>query len=242
MFGAHNAELKITLTQAAEESRELGGREIGAGHLLVAMLTNVRGSAYQVLTAHDLEYTGARARLADYLAEQPATGRADATDDSTLEADREALRRIGIDLDAVRSAVQERFGTDITQGWGRRRPRRGERDARGPAGRHGRGRPDGRGPGASDGRGRRGPQSHRPARLRFTDSLREAMNDLREELREEARAGGRPDREEFGRRIPLHLLLTLLESDDPAVAAVLGDTAADQVAETTRQELELIAR
>ncbi|NNG38702.1 Clp protease [Flexivirga sp. ID2601S] len=238
MFNPTNSEIRIAMMQAADEQRELGHDQLGADHLLLGLLSNVRGSAYKVLTEHGVTYESARAVVIDTHDEHPdETTDGDAQSDdasSSLDDDREALRAIGIDLDRVRAAVRDTFGDDITQGWGERRgPRRGAPGERGGRGR-GRG-PGGHqhrgpagpawGPFAEDfgdfgprGRGRRGPRSRR-----FfggvNPHLQEVMRRLGEDFRSDAVAGlgtGRPPSMSGAR-----LLSALLHSEDPVVAAVV---------------------
>lgn len=210
MFRFPNTELKITLTQAVEEAREHGHHRLGTDHVLLAMLTNVRGSTFAVLTEAGLDYATARQRLLAHHEQQPRTegeqgaGRAAAN----LDADREALKSIGIDLDAVREAVSERFGTDITDNWGERRRPAGGRP--GPHDEH-----EGpRGPG----RGRRGPRG--AGRPRFTEPLRAVLDDVREDLHERRRDDEVDPRAAFA-TLPMVVLAGLLRSEDPAVEAVL---------------------
>lgn len=251
MFGTRNPELKIALTQAVDEARELGHPEIGPDHLVLAMLTNVRGAAFGPLSERGLDYTTARARLIAFHAEHPATipsAEPEADASAGLEADREALQRIGIDLDAVRDAVLTRFGSDITQDWGRRRRgRSGGRPSDAPPLRggghrgraaHGHPGPRGRGPrpefddsaGEFDprGRGRRGPRSRRGSRPQLTESLMGAFDGMRESLRATGRRGP-IDRDQFASTLPLHLLAALLRTEDPALDAVLGEVDRDDL-------------
>ncbi|YAL84123.1 Clp protease N-terminal domain-containing protein [Dermacoccaceae bacterium W4C1] len=243
MFRFPNTELKITLTQAVEEAREHGHHRLGTDHVLLAMLTNVRGSTFAVLTEAGLDYATARQRLLAHHEQQPRSeGEQGAGRAANLDADREALKSIGIDLDAVREAVSERFGTDITDNWGeRRRPAGGPRRGRGP-GRGGPGHPHehhghhehGHGPGGrpgphdeyegprGPGRGRRGPRG--AGRPRFTEPLRAVLDDVREGLREDLHERRRDDesdpRAAFA-SLPMVVLAGLLRSEDPALDAVL---------------------
>jgi len=236
MFDRLNPEVRIALMQAADEVRELGDHRLGPEHLLLGLLTNVRGSAYQLLTEHGLTYQEARktvvAKHEDRSDEDPADDADDAS--SSLDDDREALRAIGIDLDKVRDAVRSAFGDDITDGWGERRGRRrGRGRGRGGPHNHGhRGMPSPEdlgwggpaGPrdfGPEDwadfgprggGRGRRGPHSRRfgggPARL--SPSIRPVWEQVRTSLREGSPFTG------------VTLLEALIDAGDPVVDAVLA--------------------
>ena len=182
--------------QATEEARELGHSEVGPDHVLLGMLSNMRGSTFALLTEHGLRLDSARevvvaqrAALAETQPSPTGTPDSDASDeDSTapgLDEDREALRAIGIDLDKVREAVRSTFGDDITEQWGERQDRRGRRGQRGR--RHHRG----------GGRGRRGPRSRQFAdRGEFSDSLIGILRDLRHSTMRDAS----PSRERRGER------------------------------------------
>jgi len=217
--------------QAIDEARELGHAEVGPDHVLLGLLANVRGRAYTLLTAHGLSFDSARALVAERHPEpEPATDADASTDTNTdadkgadsnpeLDADREALRAIGIDLDRVREAVRSTFGDDITDGWGERSYRglgRGGRDGRG--GRRGRrGRPHG--PHEYGGRGRRGPRSERlGGRMPFSAELRDALRDtVRAARRRGAEEGERP-----AALSGVQLLAAIAVSGDATVDAVLG--------------------
>lgn len=237
MFRPMNAEMRIALMQAMEERQELGHELLGPDHLLLGLLSNVRGTAYQVLTEHGVTYEWARRVVADKHEDVSAD---DADDDpaqsaDNLDEDREALRAIGIDLDKVRDAVRDTFGEDITQRWGQRRERGGpgrrrprpEQDHDGPrwkrpehdhdGPRHG---PDfgpfaegfpGFGPG---GRGRRGPRSRRFSKV--SPSMRQVMHELHLTLHS-AHPGDANQRLATG-----VLLAAVFNSGDPATEAVIA--------------------
>ncbi|WP_265445391.1 Clp protease N-terminal domain-containing protein [Flexivirga meconopsidis] len=232
MFNPTNSEIRIAMMQAADEQRELGHDQLGADHLLLGLLSNVRGSAYKLLTQHGVSYELARQVVVDKHREEPedqsdaAPHPGDAS--SSLDDDREALRAIGIDLDKVRAAVRDTFGDDITDGWGERRgPRRGGpgRRGRGPGGHGQRGGGPGWAPFAEDfgewgrpGRGRRGPRSRRGFG-NISPGLQDVMRELSEGLRSEAvesiGTGRAPNLS--GAR----LLSALLHTDDPVVGAIV---------------------
>jgi Clp amino terminal domain, pathogenicity island component len=220
MFNRLNPEARIAMMQAIDEARDLGHAEVGAAHVLLGLLANVRGETYALLTAQGLDFESARTIVIERHADSHrAAAAATRVDQPTeLDEDREALNAIGIDLDKVRDAVRSAFGDDITERWGER-GRRGHRD------RHRPGRDGSRG----GGRGRRGPRSERfSERLPFTAPLREA---LRATVRD-----ARPARPEEGGHRPGGprmtagaLLLAISRSHDPVVDAVLG-WADDQAA------------
>ncbi|WP_347956400.1 Clp protease N-terminal domain-containing protein [Gordonia aichiensis] len=226
MFDRFNTDTRAVLSFAAQEASDLGSREIGTDHLVLGMLGNARSPLYAVLAAQGLNLSDARAVVRQGQSADAATRTRD-----RYEEDREALRSIGIDLDKVREAVGDRFGEDLSDGWGHR-PERGRGRGRGgdrgcrPAG-HGR-HPGGRpgpgtafqmGPGevwfgpADAGRGRRGPRGRgRGGRLseQARDAIRSAV--------ETARRGGEHD-------ISVErLLLAILDTADPAATAVIEST------------------
>jgi len=215
------------MLQAVEERRELDHELLGPDHFLLGLLSNVRGSAYKVLSEQGVTYEWARRVVAekhDDTVPEDDDRSADASD--SLDEDREALKAIGIDLDKVRDAVRETFGEDITERWGQRRghARRGggrghrRRGPDGPSGEDfaefGPG-PFGHGPFGPGGRGRRGPQSRRFARA--TPSLHRVLHQMRTEMR--ASRGGSWD---DGRRPLVGVVLpALFNSGDPAIDAIV---------------------
>ena len=129
MLSRFDPEARIAMMQATEEANELGHSEVGPDHVLLGLLSNLRGSTFVLLTEHGLRLDSARevvvARRAALAETQPSpTGTPDSDvpdPDPGLDEDREALRAIGIDLDKVREAVRSTFGDDITEQWGERR-------------------------------------------------------------------------------------------------------------------------
>ncbi|MFC6704321.1 Clp protease N-terminal domain-containing protein [Flexivirga alba] len=125
-----DSEIRIAMMQATEERRELGHDLLGPDHLLLGLLANVRGSAYEVLAGQGVTYDWVRQVVAEKHDDRREDDDADEPTDSSdnLDEDKEALKAIGIDLDKVREAVRDAFGEDITERWGQRRGRgRGER-------------------------------------------------------------------------------------------------------------------
>lgn len=231
MFGQMDQEFRIAMMQAAEEQKELGHDVLGADHLLLGLLANVRGSAYRVFADQGVTYDWARRVVAEKH-EDPDGTSAEAESSSDLDEDREALRAIGIDLDKVRDAVRENFGEDIGADWGQRRSRsgrggRGNRRDGGPGRDHGRDGDDWRGfgpfgegfagPWDRGSRGRRGPR--RRGMHAMSPSLREVMRRVHGEFRRVMQAQGREADAHTG--LTPVVLLALLDSDDPAVRAVI---------------------
>ncbi|MFD3743787.1 Clp protease N-terminal domain-containing protein [Nocardia sp. NPDC058633] len=101
-----NARAAVIATQ--EQAKLLGVERIGQEHLLLGVLAEAEPDLAAVFTARGVTADSARATLA-----QRATATPLGTDDA------EALRSIGIDLDAVQASVAENFGADA---WDRAEP------------------------------------------------------------------------------------------------------------------------
>ncbi|GAA4149350.1 Clp protease N-terminal domain-containing protein [Actinomadura keratinilytica] len=97
MFERFTKDARAVVTLAQQEAvQELGHQHIGPEHLLLALVQD-DGPAGRALRAQGLDARELRARLA-----RTAAG--------GDPLDPEALRTIGIDLDAVRRATEEAFG------------------------------------------------------------------------------------------------------------------------------------
>jgi ATP-dependent Clp protease ATP-binding subunit ClpA len=116
MFERFARDARVAVVLAQEEARDLGSREIGAEHVLLGVLQSADGALRKVFDDFGVTADGVRAAL-------------DTGDDTTFDDDAEALRAIGIDLHAVRDAVEKSFGPDAFDSAlrrsGRRRRRRG---------------------------------------------------------------------------------------------------------------------
>lgn len=110
---------RVSVVLAQEEARELSSEEVRPEHLLVGVLQSAGRDLSGVLGGFGLTADAIRERLAS----------ADRSDKESFEADAEALRSIGIDLRAVRDAVDRTFGADTYDNAlrksGRRMRRRG---------------------------------------------------------------------------------------------------------------------
>jgi ATP-dependent Clp protease ATP-binding subunit ClpA len=119
MFERFSRNARVSVVLAQEEARELGAQEIRPEHVLVGVLQSAGRDLSAVLAAFGLRPDVVRERLAT----------ADRSDDDSFDADADALRSIGIDLHAVRDAVDRNFGTgtydNALRKSGRRRRRRG---------------------------------------------------------------------------------------------------------------------
>jgi ATP-dependent Clp protease ATP-binding subunit ClpA len=118
MFERFTRSARAAVVLAQEEARDLEAPQIGTEHLLVGVLQSAGRDLSAVLGGFGLTAEAARARLSDF-----------ASDGSAFDDDADALSAIGIDLRAVRDAVERGFGPDAfddaLRDSGRRRRRRG---------------------------------------------------------------------------------------------------------------------
>ncbi|MEU4598780.1 Clp protease N-terminal domain-containing protein [Nocardia sp. NPDC023988] len=108
MFEKFTKGAKVAVVLAQEEAKELGAQRIGPEHVLLGVLTNAEPPLRAVLDADGITAEGVRSTLAARANETPL-----GADDA------EALRSIGVDLDAVRASVIENFGP---QAWDQAEP------------------------------------------------------------------------------------------------------------------------
>ncbi|MFF2085012.1 Clp protease N-terminal domain-containing protein [Nocardia sp. NPDC058176] len=101
MFERFTRNAREAVVAAQEEARGLTARHIGPEHLLLGVLAHAEPGLTAVLAAREITAEGVRAQLAERATKTPL-----GTDDA------EALRSIGIDLDAVQASVAENFGPD----------------------------------------------------------------------------------------------------------------------------------
>lgn len=101
MFERFTEAARNTVIGAREEARSLGHRHIGTEHLLLAMLSPQAGVAYQVLTEAGLDQGRVRGTVEDLVGKPTKI-----LDDR----DAQALKTIGIDLQAVLARMEESFG------------------------------------------------------------------------------------------------------------------------------------
>jgi ATP-dependent Clp protease ATP-binding subunit ClpA len=102
MFERFSRSARVAVVLAQEEARELNADEIRPEHLLVGVLQSARRDLSGVLAGFGLTADVVRNRLG-------SSGRQDG---DSFESDAEALKTIGIDLEAVRDAVNRTFGPD----------------------------------------------------------------------------------------------------------------------------------
>jgi ATP-dependent Clp protease ATP-binding subunit ClpA len=106
MFERFTTAARAVVVTAQEQARELGHSFIGTEHLMLAMIDDRKSPVARLLGAYGLDTTTVRADV------QRLVGRHE-PDLSFTEADAEdaaALKAIGIDLAAVRAAIEENFG------------------------------------------------------------------------------------------------------------------------------------
>lgn len=108
MFEKFSREARIAVVSAQDDAKELGAKRIGPEHVLLGTLSNAEPGLRTVLDARGITADGVRAALAARTNEPPL-----GADDA------QALRSIGIDLDAVRASIAENFGP---QAWDRAEP------------------------------------------------------------------------------------------------------------------------
>jgi ATP-dependent Clp protease ATP-binding subunit ClpA len=118
MFERFTAASREVVIRANGEAVALGDPSIDAGHILLALLDERAGPASAVLRAAGLEHGQMRAELA----RRSVVPLLD-------EADAEALKSVGIDLDAVLARMSESFGADSLAG-GQQGSRRGRQSLR----------------------------------------------------------------------------------------------------------------
>jgi ATP-dependent Clp protease ATP-binding subunit ClpA len=99
MFERFTTPAREVVVSAQQERDGLGQRYVGTEHLLLGLLNEGGGIAYEVLTRAGLARPRVREDVRRLVSGAPLG-----------EADAEALRAIGIDLDEVRAKVEQTFG------------------------------------------------------------------------------------------------------------------------------------
>lgn len=103
MFHRLSADARDAFGAGQEESARLGHPWLGTEHVLLAMLRRPETAAAQILAAFGVTAATFEMALIEELGEPSGV-------DVLGEADEEALRTLGIDLQAVRSRADETFG------------------------------------------------------------------------------------------------------------------------------------
>ncbi|MEU8896625.1 Clp protease N-terminal domain-containing protein [Nocardia sp. NPDC048505] len=106
MFERFSKSARVAVVDAQETARMLGSTTIDVEHVLLGLLAAGDAELEELLAAAGLTHDGVLAQLA-----APPAGAA-AADEPLGAADAEALRSIGIDLDAVRESLEATFGAD----------------------------------------------------------------------------------------------------------------------------------
>ena len=106
MFERFTHGAREAVVRAQAEARSLQQSPIGTEHLLLALLDSGSGEVAEALRADGVDDAYVRAEILR-LAGPRRGGHPDADTDAE---DRAALKAIGIDLDAVRRAIEENFG------------------------------------------------------------------------------------------------------------------------------------
>ncbi|MEV4638890.1 Clp protease N-terminal domain-containing protein [Actinoplanes sp. NPDC049548] len=108
MFERFTHAAREVVVRAKTEARDLGQTPVDTEHVLLALLADPAGS---VASAPALRGKGIDARFVrSEIVRRAGTRSTDPGVVDPDDADREALRAIGIDLDAVRRAIEENFG------------------------------------------------------------------------------------------------------------------------------------
>jgi ATP-dependent Clp protease ATP-binding subunit ClpA len=116
MFERFTASARYVVIEAREEAQRSRHRYVGTEHLLLALLTEDDGVAAGVLREAGINAERIRADIERIVGPNGASASDDESSPSPLgEDDAAALRAIGIDLDAVRAAIEETFGEGALQ-------------------------------------------------------------------------------------------------------------------------------
>ena len=108
MFERFTHAARDAVVRAQHEARDLGQSPIGTQHLLLALLADPAGPVAAALRDRGVTAASVRAGVLRRLGAGPGSS-PDALAESDAE-DAAALKAIGIDLDAVRRAIEENFG------------------------------------------------------------------------------------------------------------------------------------
>jgi len=104
MFERFTQAARDVVVRAQHEARELGQQPIGTEHTLIALLADAEGPIAAALRADEVDAAYVRAEVQRRVGPSPELRRVEDDEDAA------ALRSIGIDLDAVRRAIEENFG------------------------------------------------------------------------------------------------------------------------------------
>jgi ATP-dependent Clp protease ATP-binding subunit ClpA len=107
MFERFTAPARAAVHHSQREAHDLGHAFIGTEHLLLALLSDPDATVARLLRESGIDAAYTRAEI------KRLVGESAEPDLSFIDADSEdaaALKAIGIDLDAVRAAIEESFG------------------------------------------------------------------------------------------------------------------------------------
>src|SRR5918997_5579840 len=108
MFERFTHAARDAVVRAQHEARELGQAPIGTEHVLLALLADPQGPVAAALRDSGVDARFVRSQILRRVGAGPG-----AEPGAVAESDAEdaaALKAIGIDLDAVRRAIEENFG------------------------------------------------------------------------------------------------------------------------------------
>jgi ATP-dependent Clp protease ATP-binding subunit ClpA len=106
MFERFTQGARDAVIRAQAEARELRQTPIGTEHLLLALLTDESGPIAVALRDSGVDAGFVRAEIRRRVGPHPTL----ITEEEADAEDKAALKAIGIDLDAVRAAIEENFG------------------------------------------------------------------------------------------------------------------------------------
>jgi ATP-dependent Clp protease ATP-binding subunit ClpA len=109
MFERFTHASRDAVIRAQTEARELKHPRIGTEHLLLALLADAHGPVATMLGHDGVDHDTVRADLTRLVGQRTVAPEPLADTD---QADADALRAIGIDIAAVRRAIEENFGPD----------------------------------------------------------------------------------------------------------------------------------
>jgi ATP-dependent Clp protease ATP-binding subunit ClpA len=111
MFERFTQGAREAVVRAQTEAQELKQAPIGTEHLLLALLAGGSGPIAEALRDEGVDHAYVRAEIVRRVGPRP-----DAVPDADMDAeDAAALKAIGIDLEAVRKAIEENFGPGALQ-------------------------------------------------------------------------------------------------------------------------------
>jgi ATP-dependent Clp protease ATP-binding subunit ClpA len=106
MFERFTADARTVVVSAQAEARKLGHDYIGTEHVLVALLADPDGAVARAVADAGVDADFVRDDIVRHVGAHPP----DLSGSAAEEADAEALKSIGIDLDQVRKTIEATFG------------------------------------------------------------------------------------------------------------------------------------